>query len=124
MQVTKQQILTGVANYIRSDIIPRVPDKGFKIVLETLATMAPTNPKIGEMIFSDPRVAVVLVEKDGFYDLDFAECALSAAAEAHGGIPLTIPKIPMFTKDEKELTFLANDIRVLKRSIEGQVITT
>lgn len=123
MQVTRQQILNGAANYIRSEMIPHIPDKSFRVILETLAAMVQMSPKAVDSFFENPMLSAVLQEKDGFYDLDIVESALVKATETYGGLELNVPKIPLLTKDEKTLTFSANDIRALKRNIEGQGVS-
>ena len=120
MQVTKQQILNGAANYIRDEMIPHIPDKGFRVILDTVAAMVQMSPQSLDKLFENPMVAAILQEKDGFYDLDVLEGALVKATEAQGGLTLTVPKIPFLSKDEKELKFSANDIKALKRYIVGQ----
>ena len=86
--------------------------------------MAQKNHKVADIFFEKPMFAAVLQEKGGFYDLDMVESALVEATETCGGLELNIPKIPLLTKDEKTFTFSPNDIRALKRSIEGQGVTT
>ena len=124
MQVTRQQILNGAANYIRDEMIPHVPDKGFRVILETVAAMVQMSPQSLESLFENPMVAAVLQEKDGFYDLDILEAALVKGTETHGGLTVTVPKIPFLSKEEKVLTFSANDIRAMKRYMIGQGVTT
>ena len=89
MQITKQQMINGAAKYIRSEIIPHIPDRGVRVALETVSTMAEINPQIAMKYFDSPIVSVALNEKDGFYDLDVLEAALTKAVEIHGGLELT-----------------------------------
>ena len=120
MQVTKQQILNGTANYIREEMISRIPDKGFRVILEALAAIVQMAPQSIESFFENPMLATVMQEKEGLYDLSILESALTKATEAHGGLTISVPKIPLLTKDEKELTFSANDIKSIIRHIEGR----
>lgn len=119
MQITRQQLLNGIAKYIRAEMIPHVPDKGFKVVLEAVAAMVEMRPQALDKLFDNPMVSAILQETDGFYDLDVIETALAKAADTHGGLVLTVPSIPLLSKDEKTLSFSANDIRAIRRYIEG-----
>lgn len=119
MQVTKQQLLTGTANYVRAEMVPHVPDKGFRVVLEALAAMVELNPAALDKYLTGTVLAMVLQEKDGMYDLDLVESALTRAMEAQGGLLVTIPAIPLISPHEKTMNFTANDIRTLKRYITG-----
>lgn len=119
MQVTQAQITTGTANFLRSEIIPKIPDKGFKVVLETAAAMVEMSPKIVDRVFQSPMVALLIQGNDGLYDLEYLEAALTKAMEAHGGLTVTVPAIPLVSPTEKTMTFTAADIRTLMRYIQG-----
>lgn len=119
MQITRQQMLSGAARYIRGEVIPHIPDKGVKVMLEALAAMAEMSPQMVSKYLDVPWVSAILQEKDGFYDLDIAEAALVKAMEAHGGLEVTVPPIPLISPQAKSMTFTANDIRAMKRYMEG-----
>jgi hypothetical protein len=119
MQITRQQMLNGAAKYIRGEVIPHVPDKGVKVVLDALTSMVELLPQVFGQYLDMPLVAAVLQEKDGFYDLDMIEAALTKAMENYGGLELTVPAIPLISPQAKSMTFTANDIRALKRYMEG-----
>ena len=119
MQITRQQMLIGAAKYIRSEVISHVPDKGVKVVMDTLASVAELLPQVFGKYLDMPLVAAVLQEKDGFYDLDVVEAALTKAMETYGGLELTVPAIPLISPQPKTMTFSANDIRAMKRYMEG-----
>ena len=57
MQVTRQQILNGAANYVRTEMIPHVPDKGFRVILEALAAMVQMSPKAVDSFFENPMLS-------------------------------------------------------------------
>ena len=120
MKVTKQQILNGAAKYIRSEMIPSVTDRGFKVILEALAAILEMRPKVVDSFFANPMLAAIMQDEDGVYDLDIVETALVRAADAHGGLTLTVKPIPLLSPHEKEMTFTGNDIKAIKRYIEHQ----
>lgn len=119
MQATKAQIISGMANFLRSEVIPHIPDVTFRGMLEAGAAMVEMAPQITDKYFSIPIVAMALQEKDGMYDLDFAEAAVCKAMEKHGNWSITIPGIKFISPQEKTLTFTPNDIKTLKRYIAG-----
>ena len=119
MQITRQQMVSGFGRYIRGEVIPHIPDRGVKVVMEALATMVEMQPQIAGKYLDTPWAAAILQEKDGFYDLDAAETALAKAIETHGGLELTVPAIPLISPTAKTMTFTANDIRAMKRYMEG-----
>ena len=119
MQITRQQMMSGAARYIRGEVIPHIPDKSIKVALDVLAGMVEMSPQAISKYLDMPLVAAVLQEKDGFYDLDMIEAALTKAMESYGGLELTVPAIPLISPQPKIMTFTANDIRAMKRYMEG-----
>jgi hypothetical protein len=119
MQITRQQMLNGAARYIRGEVIPHIPDKSIKVALDVLAGMVEMSPQAISKYLDMPLVAAVLQEQDGFYDLDMIEAALTKAMDSHGGLELTVPAIPLISPQPKSMTFTANDIRAMKRYMEG-----
>lgn len=119
MQITRQQMLNGAARYIRGEVIPHIPDKGVKVAMDVLAGMVELSPQVVNKYLDMPLAAAVLQEQDGFYDLDMIEAALTKAMESYGGLELTVPAIPLISPQPKSMTFTANDIRALKRYMEG-----
>lgn len=118
MQITRQQMLNGASRYIRGEVIPHIPDRGVKVVLEALASMVEMSPQIVNRYLDGPVVAALLQEQDGFYDLDVVEAALVKATETHGGLEITVPPIPLISPQAKTMTFSANDIRAIKQYME------
>ena len=119
MQITRQQMLNGAARYIRGEVIPHIPDRSVKVALDVLAGMVEMSPQAISKYLDMPIVAAVLQEQDGFYDLDMIEAALTKAMDSYGGLELTVPAIPLISPQPKSMTFTANDIRALKRYMEG-----
>lgn len=119
MQITRQQMMNGAARYIRGEVIPHIPDKGVKVALDVLAGMVELSPQVVNKYLDVPLVAAVLQEQDGFYDLDMIEAALTKAMDSYGGLELTVPAIPLVSPQPKSMTFTANDIRAMKRYMEG-----
>ena len=81
--------------------------------------MVELAPQAVDKYLSNPLVSAIMQEKDGMYDLDLVESALTRAMESQGGLQITIPAIPLISPNEKTMSFTANDIRTLKRYITG-----
>ena len=119
MKITRQQMLNGAAKYMRSEVIPHVPDKSVKIMLDMFAGLVEASPQMASKYLDMPFVAAMLQEQDGFYDLDIVEAALVKSTETYGGLELTVPAIPLISPTPKTMTFTANDIRAMKRYMEA-----
>lgn len=119
MQATRAQIISGAANFLRGEVIPHIPDVTFRGMLEAGAAMVEMAPQMADKLFNNPMFAAMLQEKDGAYDLDFAESAICKAMEKHGNWSITIPGMKWISPQEKTLTFTPNDVKALKRYIAG-----
>lgn len=119
MKITRQQMLNGAARYMRSEVIPHIPDKSVKIMLDLFAGLVESSPQMASKYLDTPWVSAMLQEQDGFYDLDIVEAALVKSTETYGGLELTVPAIPLISPTPKTMTFTANDIRAMKRYMEA-----
>lgn len=119
MKIHKTKAVTGLASFIRNDMIPKIPDKSFRIVAEAVATMAELRPDLLDAYLQNPMLAAVLAYDEDGIDLDMAEAALTAALERHGDLELTIPGIKFFSPEDKTLKFSKDDIRRLKSYMQG-----
>lgn len=119
MQVTKQQIVTGIVKYSKNEMIPKIADKPFKIIVSAAVTMLETNPEIITRFLDDPMIASLLMGKDGYYEIDTFGEVLEKTLEQYGDFPVKIPGIKFISPEEKELSFSASDINKLKSYITG-----
>jgi hypothetical protein len=104
---------------MRSEVIPHIPDKSVKVMLDLFAGLVESSPQMASKYLDMPFVAAMLQEQDGFYDLDIVEAALVKSTETYGGLELTVPAIPLISPEPKTMTFTANDIRAMKRYMEA-----
>lgn len=119
MQVTKQQIVTGIVQYSKNEMIPKISDKAFKIIVTAAVTMLETNPEIITRFLDDPMISSLLMGKDGFYEVETFGDVLERTLEQYGDFPVKIPGIKFISPGEKELSFSASDISKLKTYITG-----
>ena len=117
MQVTKQQIVNGVVKYSKNEIIPKVTDKTFRMIVSTATTMLEMNPDALTKWIDHPVVSSVLMENNGYYDVDMLEEALERTLEEYGDFSVKFPGIRFLSPEEKELNFSAADVKKLKAYI-------
>lgn len=120
MNVTKNQIIQGVVKYAKGEIIPKVAgDKPFQMTISTLVAMLEMNPAIADSLLTNPMLAAIMNEKDGYYNLDMLEKALKQSMDQYGELQITVPGIPFLSPKEKVMTFTQNDVTRLRDYIGG-----
>ena len=119
MQVSKDKIGKGIVKYIRTDMIPYVPDKSMQMILDGVAMFIEKKPDVLDPYLKTGIVSMALNEKDGMYDLDDAEDILESLMNKYGGFSITIPPIKFLMPEAKVMNFTADDIRKLKQYIGG-----
>lgn len=119
MQVTKQQIVSGIIKYSRCEMIPKIADKTFRIILSAATSMIEINPDIITRYLDDPTISLMLMESEGTYDIDVISGVLEKTLEEYGTFPIKIPGIKFISPEEKELNFSVADIKTLKNYIAG-----
>ena len=120
MNVTKNQIIQGVVKYAKGEIFPKVAgDKPFQMTISTLVAMLEMNPEIADSLLRNPMVAAIMMEKDGYYNLEMLEKALNQSMSQYGELQITIPGIPFLSPKEKIMTFTQNDVARLREYIGG-----
>ena len=119
MQVSKDKIGKGIVKYIRTDMIPYVPDKSMQMILDGVAMFIEKKPDILDPYIKSGIIAMALNEKDGMYDIDDAEDILESLMNKYGGFSITIPPIKFLMPEAKVMNFTADDIRKLKQYIGG-----
>ena len=112
MKVNRNQIITGLDQYIHADVMSKIPDRSLLIALEMGLTWLKRHP---ERIDSYLKFC----ETNGEYDLDEIIEIAQGALKTHGAFPVTVPAIPFISPAEKILSFSADDIATLKQYIEG-----
>lgn len=112
MNVTKNQIISGVVKYAKIEIINSITDKPVKMMFAAGVKSLELVPSIADKIFSNPMVSAILQEENGQYNLDNAFNILSETMTEYGDFPVTIPVV------NKPLIFNKMDVAKLKEYIE------
>ena len=119
MTVTKSQIVNGVVNYAKSEILTKISDKPIKMMLAAGISALEANPAIADNVFRNEIFSAILNENDGAYDIDVAFEIVEKTMDEYGGFPITIPAVKFISPNEKQLTFSSGDVKKLKQYITG-----
>ena len=119
MTASKQDIVTGIINYAKTEVIEKIPDKALKMIIATAVSALEVNPSGIDALLANPFVASLINEKEGEYDLDQLFKIIEKTLTDYGDFPVRIPSIRFISPEEKELTFSLGDIRKLKEYIGG-----
>lgn len=119
MEVSKSHIINGLQHYVKKEVLPKIADKSFKMVLSMGVNALAIDNSLLDGILYNPMVAAILKEKDGMFNLDMFEDVIEDTLTEYGSIKLTIPGIPFLSPEEKHMSFTAEDIDKLIAHIEG-----
>ena len=121
MRVSRDRLVQGVSEYVRSEILPKMGDnKAMQIILSIGVNAALANGKtVGAVL--DNGVVKALLEDDGSgtYEIGAVAEAMREAVEQYGSFPVRIPAIPLVSPNEITLSLNESDIDALRRRIEG-----
>ena len=119
MRITRNQIVHGVAGYIKDEIIPKM-ERPMQIVAAIAVNSAVNNDRLMDSLFDNEMISSLLGDDGtGAYDISGLITAVHDAMDAYGNFPVRIPSIPFISPSEITLTITAEDIRAMQRRIEG-----
>ena len=123
MRVTKSQIVHGIADYIQSDILPKMGNgRGLQILVSVGANAVAANSKIVDAIFNNQIVLSALDDDgSGTFEISGLVDALTAAIKEYGSFPLKVPPIPLISPAEMTLNLSADDVEAMQSRIEDAV---
>ena len=122
MKVTKQQIITGISKYVKSEVLNKIVDKPLKMIVATFVAMMETNPKILDSVFSNQIFSSMLYEEDGMYEIDELMEVVEDTMDEYGEFPIVFPAIKFISPNEKELSFGSSDVKKLRECIVGKTV--
>ena len=121
MRVSREQLVRGVSEYVRSEILPKMDgNRAMQIILSIGVNAALANGKtVGAML--DNSVVKALLEDDGSgtYEIATVAEAMRTAIGEYGSFPVHIPPIPLVSPNEITLSLNESDIDAMRRRIEG-----
>ena len=121
MRVSREQLVRGVSEYVRSEILPKMDgNKAMQIILSIGVNAALANGKTVNAML-DNSVVKALLEDDGSgtYEIGTVAEAMHTAIEEYGSFPVRIPAIPLVSPSEITLSLNGNDIDAMRRRIES-----
>ena len=123
MRVSKSQLVHGVTDYAKNEILPKMgDDKAVQIILSIAVNAAAANEKMINSVLGNGIVRAMLEEdEDGMYELSGITDAMRAAIDQYGSLPVHVPAIPLLSPREITLRLDASDVDEMKRRIESAV---
>lgn len=113
MEVSRGQLVSGATRFAKNEVIGKIPDKSFKMVLSMLIDLLEAKPELADS-FLKP-----MANERGMYDMDLLEHLLVRTMDEYGDFPIIIPAIKFISPQEKELRFNSDDVRKLREYVGG-----
>lgn len=121
MRVTRNQIINGITDFIKEEILPKMEnDQALKILLSVAVNAIKANGKIVDKWLNNDIIRA-LIDDDGSgnYDIDRLMDWIRMSVEQYGAFPVAIPPIPLISPREITLKLGPSDIAAIKQQIEG-----
>lgn len=121
MRVTKSQIVNGLTEFVKTDILPKLDgDKAMQIIGTVALHAAAANQHLLDVVFGNSMVRALLSEDgSGSYEIGGLINAMKAAIEQYGYFPVTIPAIPLLSPHEITVRLNASDVDDMRMYIEA-----
>ena len=113
MEVSRGQLVSGATKFAKNEVINKVTDKNFKMVMSMLVNLLEVKPELVDE-FLKP-----MANENGMYDIDLLEMVLCKTMDEYGDFPIVVPAIKFISPTEKELRFNSDDVRKLRNYIMG-----
>lgn len=123
MRVSRNQIIKGVADYIKNDLIPTMQnDRAVQIIFTIAINAAMANSKLTDSIF-DNEIVRAMLDDDGSstYEISGIVDSMQAAIQQYGSFPVQIPAIPLVSPREITVKLTADDVSAMRQKIEETV---
>ena len=123
MRVTKSQIVRGVADYIKTEILPKMSeDRAMQIMASIAVNAAAKDERMISSVMSHEIVRALLDDDgSGTYEIDGLAESMRDAMEQYGAFPVKVPPIPFLSGHEITLKLNDEDVEAMRRRIENAV---
>lgn len=115
--VSKRKLVNAVVKFIDNDLIPYVGDRNTKFVLAMAKDSLKENNDLADAFLHSPMVSTLVKEEDGDYDISQLSMIMKNVLSEYDSLPITIPKIPLFSPVEKVLKITSDDIEKLLKYV-------
>lgn len=119
MEISKEQIIKGVTDYAKKELIDKIDDKSLKRVIGLSVSVLTVKPQILNEYLENGVISSLVSTENGKIDLDLIFSVLIENVREYGAFEFVIPSIPLLSKYEFTLKFTDADIKKLKTYIEG-----
>ena len=121
MRVTKSQIVRGVTDYIKSEILPKMnEDKAMQIAASIVINAAARNERMISSVMNHEIVRTLLDDDgSGTYEIDGLAESMRDAVDQYGAFPVKVPPIPFISSHEITLRLNDEDVDAMRRRIES-----
>lgn len=119
MTITKQQIVNGVIQYVKNEVVNKITDRPLKMLIAAAVSALELNPDLADVIFKNEHIAGIMHRDGDQYDVEDVFKIIEKTMEEYGDFPVVIPAIKFLVQEPKEMTFTAGDIRKLKKYLLG-----
>lgn len=119
MKITKSELIDGLSRFVDNEVLPNIPERNIKIIIATAVGSLKVNPALIDKVWSHPIFAMLAPAEDGKHDVDQMLSVLHRVVQGNGEIEVTIPKIPLISKEEAVLAFGDKDINTLREYMVG-----
>lgn len=121
MRVSKTQIVQGVADYVKSSILPQLGGaRSMQIIVSIGANALAANHRLVDALLENQIVRALLDDDgSGTYDLSGLADAMAKSIQEFGSFPIKVPAIPLISPAEFTLSLTAEDVAAMRRRIEG-----
>lgn len=118
--VSKEQISSGISEFLRKEVISQITDRSFKSIMSVITGIIEAKPELLEDLLNNSIVSAVLdKDEDDNYNVDDVIDIIENSIVDNGPFVITIPGIKFISPDEKQLTFNADDFEKLKKYIDN-----
>lgn len=115
MMVNKNQLTNGIVKFIETDLIPQIGDRNTKFVLAIAKDSLKENPELIDDFIHSPMISLLVTEEEEECDITCFLNILKKVLTEYQSFSITIPKIPLFSPNEKILKITSDDVdKILK----------
>lgn len=122
MNVSRNQIANGVADYIKNEMAPNVTDPIFRTALKAFSNLVRMDPSVIDRLLLATPVAQIAIQAndDGTYKVDAPMNAIRETLRTEGPLTYTVHRKPLVASVDQDLTFGPADIDKLMSYMERQ----